>query len=511
MRWQRDVWTARRAAPALWLCATALLDAGVAAAAATPCVTAEAHGSWAHRPLPPQTGRFAVQFDATPSTPRTNALIALSSGPQTRAGDFAGLVSFGPDGHISARNGATLAAAASVPYAAGTSYHFRLVVNAPARTYSIFVQPVGSYAETIVGLDYALRSAPGSVAHVDTLAARIDSRAGTLAVCNVHVRPLSLAAPVVFGTPAADEILRSLQVFPPDNHWNLDVSSLPRHPDSDKLIAAMGPEEPLDYNLDMGVILVPSDYPRQAVALTVPPAYPAESDGGLFPIPPDTPIENWPLRRNEDTGALPRPGQTLDELQRAGTGDRHIIVVDPDAGMLYEWWQAYKTDDGWKASIGATFDLKTNALRPLGWTSAEAAGLPIFPAVVRYDEVAQGLIDHALRVTTRRTRKAYVYPARHHASPHTDPSLPRMGERLRLRASFDVSGFPPHARVVLEALKKYGMFVADNGRNWLLSISPDARLLGLESLTAVKGSDFEVVDTSRLPVPETGAAGALGR
>jgi hypothetical protein len=212
-------------------------------------------------------------------------------------------------------------------------------------------------------------------------------------------------------------------------------------------------------------------------------------------VPENAPIENWPLARNEDTQALPRPGQTLDDIQRHGTGDRHLLIVDPGNGKLHEFWQARKTDAGWEAANAATFDLRTGTLRPEGWTSADAAGLPIFPASVRYDECARGLVEHAMRVTARRTRRAYVLPATHFASRFNDPDLPRMGERLRLRRDFDTSGFPRHARAILEGLKKYGMFVADNGQDWLMSISPDARLKGLETLERVKGSDFEVVET----------------
>jgi hypothetical protein len=301
-----------------------------------------------------------------------------------------------------------------------------------------------------------------------------------------------ITRPVMFGTPEADRILEALQVFPPDNAWNQDVSGKPVHPDSGRIVASIGADKNLGYNLDMGFILVPPDQKRVAVKLL---DYPAESDPGPYPVPDDAPIENWPLSVNEDRGALPKPGQTLAELQRHGTGDRHVIVVDPLNGKLYEFWQGRKTDAGWQASNEATFDLRTGALRPERWTSSDAAGLPIFPAVVRYDECERGKVEHALRFTVRRSRRGYVLPATHWASRSSDRSLPRMGERLRLRASFDSSGFPKHARAILEALKTYGMLVADNGGDWLMSISPDRRLEGLESLRRVKGSDFEVVET----------------
>jgi hypothetical protein len=302
--------------------------------------------------------------------------------------------------------------------------------------------------------------------------------------------PTPPSGPVLFDTPEADRILERLQVFPPDNPWHEDVSARPVAADSDAIVAAIGADKTLGYNLDMNFVIVPADYPRVPVRIL---DYPAESDPGPFPIPPNAPIENWPLAHNESVTSIPPAGATLEHVQRNGTGDRHLILVDPGNGLLHEFWQAKLTDAGWQASNVATFDLRSNRMRPAGWTSSDAAGLPIFPSVVRYDEVARGRIDHALRVTVRKSRRAYVYPARHFASRHDDPSLPRMGERLRLKRTVDLSGFPPHARVVLEALKTYGMLVADNGRDWLLSIAPDRRFTGLEALERIKGSDFEVI------------------
>jgi len=303
-------------------------------------------------------------------------------------------------------------------------------------------------------------------------------------------QPPTIDRPIMFGTPEADRILSTLQVFPRDNPWNEDITARPVAPDSAAIVASIGADAPLGYNLDMNFVIVPTDQPRVPVRITM---YPKESDPGPFPVPANAPIENWPLAHNEDIGALPAAGVTLEQFQRTGTGDRHLILVDPGHGLLHEFWQARLTDQGWEASQASTFDLTSNTMRPEGWTSSDAAGLPVFPSIVRYDEVARGAVTHALRVTVRRTRHAYVYPARHFASPRTDPALPRMGERLRLRASFDTSGFPPHARIILEALKRYGMFVADNGHDWLLSISPDRRFSGLETLARVKGSDFEVI------------------
>lgn len=301
-----------------------------------------------------------------------------------------------------------------------------------------------------------------------------------------------ITKPVLFGTPEADRILSALQVFPPGNPWNRDVSALPLRSNSARIIASIGAEKPLGYNLDMNFVIVPPDQPRVPVKILL---YPGESDPGPFPVPANAPIENWPLAHNEDRRAVARPGQSLDDIQRNGSGDRHLLIVDAVNAKLHEFWQARKTDAGWEAANAATFDLRTGALRPEGWTSSDAAGLPVFPATVRFDECERGLVSHAMRFTVRRSRRAYVLPATHFASRLTDPDLPRMGERLRLRKDYDTSSFPPHARAILEGLKKYGMFVADNGQDWLLSISPDARLKGLETLSRVKGSDFEVVET----------------
>ncbi len=301
-----------------------------------------------------------------------------------------------------------------------------------------------------------------------------------------------ITRPVMFDTPEADAILAALPVFPPDNPWNQDISGLPAHKDSAAMIGGIGKDKRLEYNLDMNFVIVPADQKRVPVKII---DYPEESDPGPFPLPDNAPIENWPLTRNENTKALPRPGQTLEQFQREAEGDRHIILVDPGNGKFHEFWQAKRTDEGWQASNAATWDLRTGAYRKERWTSADAAGLPIFPAVVRYDECARGMVEHAMRFTVERTRRAYVLPATHWASSKRDLNLPRMGERFRLRKDFDVSGFPPHVQAILKGLQRYGMLVADNGSDWWMSIAPDRRLEGLETLHRVKGSDFEVVDT----------------
>jgi hypothetical protein len=295
-----------------------------------------------------------------------------------------------------------------------------------------------------------------------------------------------ITRPVMFNTPEADRIMAALQVFPTDNPWNEDISGRPLHPNSQKLVASVGAEKILAYNLDMAFIVVPPDQRRVRVAIVN--GYPDESDPGPFPVPDNAPIEGWPLE-----------GKPLEVIQREGRGDRHMLVVDPAHRMLYEFYNARRTNSGWTAVQSSTFDLKSNKLRPDTWTSTDAAGLPIFPAVVRYDELERGMVEHAMRFTIRNSRRAYVYPATHFASNKTDVNLPRMGERFRLRQDFDVSGFSPHAQAILKGLKKYGMFVADNGGDWRISVAPDGRIQGLDDLRRVKGKDFEVVQPDERP------------
>lgn len=307
----------------------------------------------------------------------------------------------------------------------------------------------------------------------------------------VAVNAASIRKPTLFNTREADAILSRLQVFPPDNPWNQTVSDWPLSPNSRTIIASIGLTNPLRYNADMAFVLVPTNQPLVDVAIT---GYPDESDKGPYPVPSNVPIEGWPAsyRRDPKLQSL-----TLDDVQRDKLnlgGDRHAIVVDPVNRMLYEFFAMRKTDAGWQAAQASIFDLKTNRLRPHGWTSADAAGLPIFPAIVRYDEIQRGQINHALRVTVRKTRRDFVAPATHFASQLTDENLPRMGERLRLRKDFDVSGFSAPVRTILIALKRYGMFVADNGIEWAISVAPDERIPVLhEELRRVKGADFEVV------------------
>ena len=300
-----------------------------------------------------------------------------------------------------------------------------------------------------------------------------------------------VTAPVLFDTPEADAILAALEVFPSDNPWNQLVTDWPLHPNSQNIVASIGATKPLRFNPDMGFILVPTDQARVNVKIV---EYPGESDPGPYPVPSNIPIEGWPAyyKREPKFKDL-----TLEDVQRDKLnlgGDRHAIVLDPLNRMLYEFAGLRLTATGWQAAQASIFDLKTNKLRSDGWTSTDAAGLPLFPAVVRYDELQRGRIEHALRVTVRKSRKAYVAPATHYASRLTDENLPRMGERLRLRQDYDLTDFSPGARIVLTALKQYGMLVADNGIEWAVSVAPDERIAPLhEELRRIRGVDFEVI------------------
>jgi hypothetical protein len=276
--------------------------------------------------------------------------------------------------------------------------------------------------------------------------------------------------------------LHGKQLFPPDNPWNQDISAAEVDPNSDNLIASIGlnvglhPDFGTVYNgAPNGIpyIVVAGNQPMVPITFT---AYGDESDPGPYPVPANAPIEGGP----------------------SSSGDRHVLVIDRDNWKLYELGYAFPVNGGarWNANCGAIFDLNSNALRPAGWTSADAAGLPIFPGLVRYDEVYElGEIRHAVRFTAQRTRRAYVHPARHFASSDTSPNRPPMGMRVRLKAGFNISTFSPRMQVILRALKKYGMILADNGSNWFISGAPDPRWDDdeLNTLKSIKGSNFEVV------------------
>ena len=275
-------------------------------------------------------------------------------------------------------------------------------------------------------------------------------------------------------------------VFPRDNHWNVRVDRLPAHADSAAIVRSIGLDRPVHPDFGSGRyegrrIGIPyTVVPRSQRRVPVSFAYASESDRGPYPIPRRAPIE--------------------------GGSDHHVLVVQRGTCRLYELFAAERAGGGWTAGSGALFGLRSNRLRPRGWTSADAAGLPILPGLARHGEVARGAIRHALRFTAPRTRRSFLYPARHFASSLTDPALPAMGQRVRLRASVDASRFGRQARVIVRALKRYGMLLADNGSPWFISGAPNRRWDNddLRTLKQLRGSDFEVVDTAGLPRPRGG-------
>jgi hypothetical protein len=285
-------------------------------------------------------------------------------------------------------------------------------------------------------------------------------------------------------------MLGACPMLPSDNVWNTPVDGLPVDPNSASYLTTIGASRYLHPDFGAGLWdggpigipynLVPGSQPKVAVSFD----YAEDSDPGPYPIPSGALIEGGP----------------------GSTGDRHVLVVDKDNCLLYETWSSYPQAGGsWQAGSGALFNLKSNNLRPSGLTSADAAGLPILPGLIRYDEVASGEIRHALRFTAPQTRKAFLWPARHYTSSLTGLSYPPMGQRFRLKASFDVAPFSPEARVILTALKKYGMFLADNGSAWYLSGVPDERWNNdvlVSEFARVQGSNFEAVDESSLLVAQ---------
>src|SRR5690242_16359617 len=281
----------------------------------------------------------------------------------------------------------------------------------------------------------------------------------------------------------------SCPVFPADNPWNQRVDRLPVATGSARMIAKIGLSDPVHPDFGSGLYGgEPIGIPYAVVSagtrrVPVSFQYSSESDRGPYPLPRGVPIEGG----------------------YGSSGDRHVIVVDRNACRDYELFAAYPHNGGkrWTAGSGAIFNLRSDHLRPAGWTSADAAGLPILPGLARYDEVAPGEIDHALRFTAPCTAPRYVYPARHEASTCHGASLPPMGLRVRLKASVNISGLPYQARVVAQALKRYGMILADNGSPWFISGAPNRGWNNdaLHLLDRLSGRDFEVVNTSSLPHP----------
>ena len=279
-------------------------------------------------------------------------------------------------------------------------------------------------------------------------------------------------------------------VFPSNNPWNQRVDDLPVLSNSSAIIRSIGRGTGLHPDFGSGryqggpigipYVSVPRGQKKVRVRYV---EYGDESDPGPFPIPRDAPVEGG----------------------RKSDGDRHVIVVQRGACKLIELYHARpaRNGKGWTAGSGATWDLDSNKLRPKGWTSADAAGLPILPGLARYSDVKSGEIDHALRFTVDVTRRKYIYPARHYASDSTSKNLPAMGQRLRLKKGFDISGFSRQSKIVLRALKRYGMIVADNGSDWYISGAPNRHWDNddLHELGSVLGKNFVVVDTSKLPRP----------
>jgi hypothetical protein len=312
-----------------------------------------------------------------------------------------------------------------------------------------------------------------------------------------------VTAPILFNTPAADAVVSAMQIMPRDNPWNEDISRRPLLPNSDAMIAQiksdLGTRQTLQPFYEMNYVLVPDNQPRVTIPFL---DYPDESDldggtypAGSYPIPANQPIETWP----RGTGNLTLQQWQMD-VNNSG-GDRHGIMVAPGAGSIWETWQMKLAQGGWQASNGAKFNLNSNALRPAGWTSGDAAGLSMFVATVRYDECERGMVEHALRLVVKRSRKEYIYPATHYASsiPASSTNYPAMGQRLRLKAAFAIPGnWTTEEKAVLLALKKYGAIVADNGNFFSVSVCPDDRFSSsaFSHLSTIDINNFEVIQTT---------------
>ena len=310
---------------------------------------------------------------------------------------------------------------------------------------------------------------------------------------------------ILFNTTNADVVLSAMQIFPVTNPWNEDISHRPVLTNSDAMMAQISNDllasrRTLRAFKEMNFVLVPDSQPPVPINFF---DYPDDSDldggafpNGLYPIPSNMPIETWPSETE---------GQTLLQWQQDANdwgGDRHSIIVKPGAGYLWETWQARLAGSNWEASNGAKFNLNTNSLRPAGWTSGDAAGLPMFPALPRFDECERGMVEHALRIVVKRTRyNNYIYPATHWASYSTNTSvnLPSMGQRLRLKSSFVIpANWTRQEKAVLLALKKYGAFVADNGNFFSISVTPDDRWPAgcFDHLSAVGITNFEAIQST---------------
>jgi hypothetical protein len=297
----------------------------------------------------------------------------------------------------------------------------------------------------------------------------------------VNVIDMQLLVNYILGIPSLSPDppeIAGCQIFPADNPWNLDISNASVDPNSANYISHMNggskflhPDFGSNPTYGIPFVVVSGSQPKVPVTFY----YADESDPGPYPIPSDAPIEGG----------------------SASTGDRHVLVLDKDNGILYETYDSLYVGPGWNCGSGAVFDLHTNRLRPDYWTSADAAGLPILPGLIRYDEVAAGQINHAIRFTVQSTQKAFIHPATHYASSNTDPNAPPMGLRVRLKSAYDTSRFTGAARVILAAMKKHGMILADNGSDWYFTGATDSRWndTDLNQLKNVPGSAFEVISS----------------
>ena len=324
----------------------------------------------------------------------------------------------------------------------------------------------------------------------------------------------------LFNSTNADAVVSAMQIFPVINPWNENISHLPILTNSDAMIAQIMSDlasnrQSLIAFMEMNFVLVPDHQPLQPINFF---NYPDESDlnggtspFGLYPIPTNLPIEEWPT----GTG-----NQTLAQWQTNNDGsDRHAVIVEPGAGYIYETWETVLSGTNWRASNGAIFNLNSNALRPAGWTSGDAAGFPMFPALVRFDEAERGMVEHACRLVVARSKyNSYIYPATHYAAPssNTNANLPSMGQRLRLKSSFLIpSNWTTEEKAVLLALKKYGCMVADNGHFFSISVTPDDRWPAncFNHFTSISITNFEVIQTTgpnggpRAPGPPSANAG----
>lgn len=326
--------------------------------------------------------------------------------------------------------------------------------------------------------------------------------------------PAPLTNSILFNTPESDAIMAALQIFPKDNGWNERITNRPllqgavtsadmiNQIRADLLAIDVGRDQLRPF-FEMNFVLVPDNQTNIPINFNL---YPNESDlnggispNGLWPIPSNMPIEGWPVET----------GGTLDNIQTTGSGDRHSIIVQPGSGNVWETWMARRTGANWAAANGAKFNLSSNALRPTGWTSGDAAGASMLAGLVRYDECQRGKVEHAIRLIVARSRESYLYPANHEAGSTTLATVPAMGQRLRLRANFTPpANWTIQAKAVAYALQKYGAIVADNGNFFSISVAPDDRFPGgcFNQLRQLLVGDFEVIQTTT----ETGGPRAPG-